>query len=54
MLTTDLYDALTMSPELRKAHQDNDWAVMEAYGFAEKVRGKYKQFVKRKASAWRS
>lgn len=28
----DLYDELTMPPELRKAHQDNDRAVMEAYG----------------------
>lgn len=30
----DLYDELTMPPELRKAHQSNDRAVMEAYGFA--------------------
>ena len=29
----DLYDDLTMPPELRKAHQENDRAVMEAYGF---------------------
>ena len=29
----DLYDELTMPPELRKAHQLNDMAVMEAYGF---------------------
>lgn len=29
----DLYDELTMPPELRKAHQANDKAVMEAYGF---------------------
>ncbi len=29
----DLYDELTMPPELRKAHQANDEAVMEAYGF---------------------
>ena len=29
----DLYDDLTMPPELRKAHQANDIAVMEAYGF---------------------
>ena len=29
----DLYDELTMPPELRKAHQDNDRAVMDAYGF---------------------
>jgi len=32
----DLYDDLTMPPELRKAHQDNDKAVMEAYGFHRK------------------
>ena len=29
----DLYDELTMPAELRKAHQQNDRAVMEAYGF---------------------
>ena len=29
----DLYDELTMPPELRKAHRLNDMAVMEAYGF---------------------
>ena len=29
----DLYDDLTMPPELRKAHQANDRAVMQAYGF---------------------
>ena len=29
----DLYDELTMPPELRTAHQNNDKAVMEAYGF---------------------
>ena len=29
----DLYDELTMPPELRTAHQDNDRAVMRAYGF---------------------
>ena len=28
----DLYDELTMPPELRKAHQQNDRAVMDAYG----------------------
>ena len=32
----DLYDELTMPPELRKAHQDNDRAVMQAYGFTVK------------------
>ena len=30
----DLYDELTMPPELRKAHQANDKAVWEAYGKA--------------------
>lgn len=29
----DLYDELTMPSELRKAHQANDKAVMQAYGF---------------------
>ena len=29
----DLYDNLTMPPELRKAHRANDAAVLEAYGF---------------------
>jgi len=29
----DLYDELTMPAELRRAHQDNDRAVMQAYGF---------------------
>ncbi len=29
----DLYDELTMPPGLRRAHQANDRAVMEAYGF---------------------
>ena len=29
----DLYDEVTMPPELRRAHQDNDRAVMAAYGF---------------------
>ena len=29
----DLYDEVTMPPELRKAHQQNDKAVMQAYGF---------------------
>ncbi|MBR1709720.1 MAG: hypothetical protein IJ719_12975 [Clostridia bacterium] len=28
----DLYDPLTMPPELKKAHQANDAAVMKAYG----------------------
>src|SRR5699024_9571844 len=28
----DLYDELTMPPELRKAHQDNDRLVMDIYG----------------------
>uniref|UniRef100_UPI003FEFC482 type IIL restriction-modification enzyme MmeI n=1 Tax=Parasutterella excrementihominis TaxID=487175 RepID=UPI003FEFC482 len=30
----DLYDETTMPPELRKAHQQNDKAVMQAYGFS--------------------
>lgn len=30
---SDLYDELIMPPELRKAHQENDKAIMEAYGF---------------------
>lgn len=29
----DLYDEIAMPPELRTAHQKNDIAVMEAYGF---------------------
>ncbi len=29
----DLYDEVVMPPELRRAHQENDRAVMEAYGF---------------------
>ena len=34
----DLYDEVTMPPELRKAHQRNDRAVMEAYGFWGKIK----------------
>lgn len=30
----DLYDETTMPPELRKAHRQNDRAVMQAYGFS--------------------
>ena len=33
----DLYDELTMPIDLRKAHQQNDRAVMEAYGFPVKA-----------------
>lgn len=33
----DLYDPLTMPPELRKAHTANDVAVMKAYGFSTKM-----------------
>ena len=33
----DLYDEVTMPPELRKAHQENDRAVMQAYGFTIKM-----------------
>ena len=34
---TDLYDELTMPPDLRKAHQENNRAVMAAYGFPTKT-----------------
>lgn len=30
----NLYDDVLMPPELRKAHQQNDKAVMQAYGFS--------------------
>lgn len=33
----DLYDPVYMPPELRKAHQENDRAVMQAYGFPVKT-----------------
>ena len=33
----DLYDETVMLPELRKAHQENDRAVMQAYGFTPKM-----------------
>lgn len=33
----DLYDETVMPPELRKAHQENDKAVMQAYGFSIKM-----------------
>ena len=33
----DLYDEIAMPPELRKAHQANDKAVMQAYGFWGKI-----------------
>ena len=33
----DLYDPLTMPPELQKAHIANDKAVMDAYGFSTKM-----------------
>ncbi len=33
----DLYDETLMPPELRKAHQENDKAVMQAYGFTPKM-----------------
>jgi hypothetical protein len=29
----DLYDEAAMTPELRRAHQENDRAVMAAFGF---------------------
>lgn len=33
-MLADLYDSLTMPLKLRKAHQINDRAVMQAYGFS--------------------
>ena len=36
----DLYDDITMPDILRKAHRDNDIAVMKAYGF----KTSYKEF----------
>ncbi|MBQ3863230.1 MAG: class I SAM-dependent DNA methyltransferase, partial [Schwartzia sp.] len=33
----DLYDPVTMPPELLKAHRENDKAVMQAYGFWSKL-----------------
>ena len=33
----DLYDETVMPPELRKAHQENDRAVMQVYGFSTKM-----------------
>ncbi|MBP5620679.1 MAG: hypothetical protein J6X44_01560, partial [Thermoguttaceae bacterium] len=33
----DLYDELSMPPDLRKAHQANDRAVLKAYGLSEKT-----------------
>ena len=33
----DLYDENLMPPELRKAHKENDKAVMQAYGFSTKM-----------------
>ena len=46
-----LYDELTMPPDLRKAHQENDRAVMAAYGFpknmteSECVAGLFKRYL---------
>jgi hypothetical protein len=34
---SDLYDEVAMPPRLRKAHQENDKAVMQAYGFDPKL-----------------
>ncbi|MBP5340633.1 MAG: methylase [Prevotella sp.] len=39
----DLYDELTMPAELRKAHEQNDCAVMEAYGLDSKTAGDEKE-----------
>ena len=53
----DLYDDLTMPTDLRKAHSDNDKAVMEAYGFNTKMTEaeiiiellkKYQEFVEKR------
>lgn len=33
----DLYNELTMPPEFRKAHQADDFAVMNTYGFDKKI-----------------
>ena len=33
----DLYDETAMPPDLRKAHKENDKAVMQAYGFASRM-----------------
>ena len=33
----DLYDDVTMPPDLREAHRANDRAVMRAYGFSTKL-----------------
>ncbi|MBR3578241.1 MAG: methylase [Bacteroidales bacterium] len=33
----DLYDEISMPPELRKAHEANDKAVMQAFGFPTKM-----------------
>ncbi|MBQ1591574.1 MAG: methylase [Treponema sp.] len=33
----DLYDETLMPPDLRNAHQENDKAVMQAYGFSTKM-----------------
>ena len=33
----DLYDETTMPPELRRAHKDNDNAVLAAYGFSKNI-----------------
>ena len=33
----DLYDPLLMPKDLRKAHRENDIAVLEAYGFDKKI-----------------
>ena len=33
----DLYDENVMPPELRKAHRENDRAVIAAYGFNQKM-----------------
>lgn len=32
-----MHDELTMPPELRKTHQQNDLSVISAYGFDKKI-----------------
>ena len=34
---TECYDEAVMPSELRKAHQENDCAITEAYGFAKDI-----------------
>ena len=58
----DLYDPLTMPPELLKAHKANDAAVCEAYGFDKNISEEeivsalmsfYEKFSKIKKEEWK-